>query len=101
VSVVTSVALTFFELDEVARLAEVNQFFEDGKVGLVDVTEHAGGNKAMQVSVAIGAFNYFPIEDFAEHIASIKWGRPDAVRLFVNFEHEEHVHLYEPWKDEP
>lgn len=76
------------------RIAEVNQFF--GSVP----DRHEGGNyeeeplasvesvwegkgKALECNVFIGAYNYFPLEDFLVHLRSVTWEEPEAVQLFV------------------
>lgn len=53
---------------------------------LVEISDHAGGNKAMQCDLWAAAINHFPIGDFAEAIREIAWEIPDSVQLLVKNE---------------
>jgi len=66
-------------------LHEINRFFEPGN-GL-KLIDDVGGNKYLEVCVAIGAFGYAPsMSDFSEHL----WNNVD---WFVD-RRREHVRLY-------
>jgi len=74
-------------------LPKVNEFFAKETethtpcLGLVDVGKHAGGTKATQACVWVGAFNYLDEAAFFAHLRTTKWKYPTAVRIFVNHEH--------------
>jgi hypothetical protein len=79
------------EPDEEKRLlARVNDFFYDGMGGFVSVEDESlpddwyiRGGKALECSLAIGAFNYLQLPKLIEHLRRIEWEQPEAVQLIV------------------
>lgn len=53
------------------------------------VSRHATGGAAMQAGVFVGAYNHFPEEEFIAAIERVPWTAPEAVRLFIQREHDE------------
>lgn len=85
------ILLTFIDEPSVAK---AQQWLADNKwPQLVEISGHAGGNKAMQCEVWAAAINYFDIDAFAKVIASIEWESPEFVQLLVKDEHEERFTL--------
>src|ERR1700749_823495 len=95
-SVVTSAILTMVPGEEEFQeaLAKINAYFDDkfckGFVSVEDAEPRCyGGNKALQISLAIGAFNYLNLKGLVDHIKKVT--EPDdswPVQLFVQEEEE-------------
>jgi hypothetical protein len=91
-SVVTDIIVTYSGLDD-DKLDTINAWmvtqreYEGDRFVAVD--EKAGGGKAMQANVALGAFNYFELDEFLVFLDTIEWERPEAVKVFVQEEHDE------------
>jgi inhibitor of KinA sporulation pathway (predicted exonuclease) len=66
---------------------------ENNWPALVEISDHAGGNKVMQCEVWSAAINYFAIEDFVAVVKGIRWEWPESVQLLVKDEHEDHFTL--------
>ena len=71
-------------------MQEVNLFFQtintSGLTSVNDVTlpeKWYGGTKKFEARLFIGAYNYFPLEDFINHTSKILWNEPDNVQLFI------------------
>ena len=80
-------------------LAEVNAFFETPM--LVDVGEHAGGNKCLQAYIAVGAVNYMDVPGFIEHCRSVvrwEWYCTDFAQLVIQDEHADGFGLVEVYR---
>lgn len=60
---------------------------------LVEISDHAGGNKAMSCDVWAAAINYFDIEAFAAAVSAAKWEWPESVQLFVKGEEDDNFTL--------
>lgn len=93
-SLVTNVVVSCSILDT-EKLPEVNKVFKTGRgqhccnnVGLNDVGDAAGGCKALETPLWVGAFNYFLKDNFLEHIRQVEWQQPEAAQVFVK-EHED------------
>ncbi|MES2460238.1 MAG: hypothetical protein V4671_06625 [Armatimonadota bacterium] len=89
-SSVTNLILSFSEDDPDEKLKLVNTFFElDNIRGMVSVESPElprrwyGGNRTLEVDLAIGAFNHLHLPLFLEHLKGILWEEPDWVQLFV------------------
>jgi hypothetical protein len=72
-------AILVFRLEEEGpalgeAVASINSFF-DGP-GFSDVGEHAGGDKHLECSLYVGAFNYFRIADFLSHLSVCQRSHP-------------------------
>jgi hypothetical protein len=94
-SVVTNVILTYplgwGNGYEEARDAEVNAFFEHR--GFCKVDNFAGGTKAMETNVLLGAFNHLDLKALIEHLKTkVGWEDPEDIRMFVQGQEEEHFH---------
>ncbi len=48
-----------------------------------------GGSKAPECQLFGGAFNYLDIDDFVRRLGELEWHRPEALRLFVQDQHED------------
>ena len=49
-----------------------------------------GGDKMLEVIVAIGSFNYLPLDQFLAHVQKVGgWRWPEAVQIFVKEQHDE------------
>lgn len=83
------------ELGLCPPLAALNAWLDEaGKGSLVYVSRYAGGNKALQSIVAIGAFNYLDIPRFVAYARSLQWEDPDSAQLAIKDEHDEVYKLY-------
>lgn len=72
---------------------ELNAWLKEKDCDMIlkPIDEHAGGNRAMQLSIFAGAFNHFniPIQDFCHHVADMKWDVPKSVTLIIQEENDE------------
>jgi|RhiMetdeSRZDD1v2_1073273.scaffolds.fasta_scaffold421371_2 hypothetical protein len=97
-SFVTTLMLHVDFIEESVTLEMLNGWFADLNSGSLldntDVFEAWGGGKAPQAKVYAGAFNYFHIEEFMEHLATLPWSHPESVQLFVNDEHDTRFAIY-------
>jgi hypothetical protein len=66
-----------------------------------EVSEHAGGTKAMEAEVWLGAFNYLDLEDFLERVRLTDFEYPDDVRILVQEQDDDHFRLVELSKNAP
>lgn len=88
-SQVTNVILTYTPTDEEpfpsAYLADLNR--EMGRLKIrgqfTRVDEHAGGMKAMELEVYLGAFNGLKEDNLVRAIAAVEWSRSDSLQLFI------------------
>lgn len=54
------------------------------------VDEHAGGNRALQDEVWLGAFNYLELEEFIEFVKGLDWTvYQESVEFLYKDEHDE------------
>jgi hypothetical protein len=89
VSLVHGVILKTFLRD--SGVEEINRYLtQEHKAPLVKVSQHAGGNKALEHHLWIGAFNWLDIEALIEVFRRVKWCYPDLVQLFVKHEHDDY-----------
>lgn len=90
-STVTGMVFTCGILDE-DKLPLVNAIIRDTyevEQNLVDVTKSTETGKALQGNVWIGAYNHFDEDAFFRKLPTIAWEQPDAVRVFLHYEHED------------
>ena len=76
---------------ESPAIAVINAWLDEHHYGqLVEVSDHAGGKRAMQAQVYLGAFNYLDVPAFIATVKGAPWHRWDQgrVRLMV---HEEEI----------
>ena len=96
-SVVTN-AILYYDSAGEAFLAKVNEFFR-GRKGFVSVKDPAlpdawyGGDRRLEVDLAIGAFNHLDLEGLVQHLRQI--GGPYAVdfQLMVREQDEERFRI--------
>lgn len=102
-SVVTNVILSLGPLglnEEKEFLAEVNKFF-GGTKGLVSVDDDSlprgwyGGNKMLETSIAIGAFNYLDLDALVQHLQSLFMICQflSDVQLMIKEQNEDHFRI--------
>lgn len=60
---------------------------ERDKGELKRVDSFAGGRKAVQAAVFMGAFNFLDIPEFVAAVAAAPWGYRDGLALFVKNEY--------------
>ena len=60
-----------------------------GRPWLLGVGRHAGGNKAPEADVFMGAINHLDLDQFKAHMRSAPWEMPGAVMLLVNEDGED------------
>jgi hypothetical protein len=59
----------------------------------------AGGRKAMQAAVFMGAFNYLDIPAFVNVVASVPWEYEEGVALFIKDENDDaFYHVAIDWR---
>lgn len=74
---------------------------EDNEKGIVArlflerVDHPAGGNKAMQCGVYMGAFNHLVIERFIQNVRALKWHDRECVQLMVKEEDDNQFRIIE------
>lgn len=115
-SYVTNVILstgTLFDEEEEKILQEVNKFFVDkdnpaySKNGFVNVEDASlprgwyGGDKMLEASLFIGAFNYLNLEGLIEHLQSIQWEYPEDVQLIIKEDGESRFEIINVFDDLP
>lgn len=84
---------THFLLDEINRWLG-----RQGKLPLRDLTPYMPCGKHPQTFVFGGGYNYFPEEEFAEHILSLEYEYPESVVLLINPE-DGATKVFRPLKD--
>lgn len=85
------------ENDIFPSVDHINAAMGDRRVWLKQVDQHAGGNKAPQAYVFMGAINNLDLDAFKAHMRSAPWQEPDSVMLLVSGEEELGFHV-EPWQ---
>jgi hypothetical protein len=94
VSWVTSLMLHISLVEDADELIEtLNAFFASyphavtGKPqsdeGLAPMSELVPGGKVFGGRIFVGAYNYFPLDKFLEHLRSLPWEEPEHSQLFV------------------
>ena len=86
--------------------AQINGWLEtDHHAPLVDVQQHAGGEKYMATPVLLGSFNHFDTEGFLGFLAALPWGSPECVQVLEKDECVDvwtlHTLPEKPWPDPP
>jgi hypothetical protein len=59
------------------------------KLGFRNVRDHAGGNKALQGDVWLGAFNYLRDEEMAEALKLVRWPYDEEPLVLIQQEHDD------------
>ena len=85
-SVVTNVVLVTGLVDK-ARVEEINGWlYEQGMGSVVKADQYAGGSKAMEVDVYLGAFNYLDELAFGDFCVAQPWEWPQDFCLLTQTE---------------
>lgn len=96
-SVVTNVILTVPCWERRGNVCErINEFFEPGS-GFRNIGDAAGGTKHLEADVLVGAFNYFDLGAFIDHLNTIRFENPENVCLFVK-EQEDDRFIERIWR---
>lgn len=91
-SYVTDIILSVLPTESEA-IKTINEWIESTtKPPLVNVSEHAGGDKAMAPDLWIGSFNYFRMEEFVDVVAKAPWREKRAVQLWIQDENDDIFH---------
>lgn len=91
---ITSLMLHISAVEDVdALLPGINAFFKnypnsvDGTPqtdsGLAPISQLVPGGKVFGAQVFVGAYNYFPVEKFLQHLRTLRWEEPELSQLFV------------------
>ena|ERR1043165_4583585 len=110
-SVVTNVVLTFSILEDDGHnddwaeiISSINKYFdEQGRRGFIVVPREMdwyGGNKVLEAPLFVGAFNHLGLEDFIEHLKTIKWEYPEEVQLWVKEQEDDVFRTVFPFNPE-
>jgi hypothetical protein len=76
-------------------LTNLNNWLAENHYGALDngplvVVNHLGGGfKCITSDIAIGAFNYFDVEEFVQQVLSQDWQSPKCVQLMIKDENDE------------
>ena len=92
--VADTVVFTF--LHEDGPMQEVQKWLtEENQYGpLVEVSDHAGGHKALQCQLWVGAFNYLDIDEFVRVVFAQPWKYPEHVCIAICDEHEDQPRIW-------
>lgn len=99
---VTDVIVTCSLSDE-DKFGSVNRWFMDTRdndcyCGRLQEAQY-NGNRVLQCKIWVGAFKNFDHESFLEYLrTSVTWDDPDAVQVFMQFEHSEHGFERVEWR---
>ena len=93
-NVILHLGIVMQDEEEKQKLSEVNAFFEH-QSGFVSVKDEAlprgwyGGNKYLEASIAIGAFNYLDLNGLIKHLRGIDWWCAEDVQLIVKRQNDD------------
>lgn len=59
---------------------------------------YVAGDKFLEVSIYLGAFNHLDLQALRMGIESASWDYPDAVQLFIQEDNEERFHEVTLWE---
>lgn len=80
-----------------ARMEEVNNWLKENHYH--PFSQEVGvGQKYLEVSLFVKAFNFFLSEEFIKFIYSLKWGNPSALQVFIKEQDDDRFTLYENGK---
>ncbi len=100
-SCVANIVLFTF-LDEAPSVGGINRWLgEQNESPLVEVADLAGGSRAFQGDLWIGAFNYLDIPAFIAIVFAQDWRYPESVAVAVQDEHEEWPTLHRTYPSTP
>lgn len=80
---------------EIERLNELLRNVS-GRGQFQEVSEHAGGNKAMECRVYLGTFNLGDSEEIVRTIFSAPWDNPEQVQILTKEQGEDVFTLHSP-----
>ena len=63
---------------------------------LIQTEECAGGNKAFQADIYIGAFNNIDADELIQIFKDYKWQFPESAQLMIKREHDDKFTIYSP-----
>jgi hypothetical protein len=73
----------------------LNKWLELENYGVLhNVTLAAGGSKAVEADVWLGAFNYLNLKEFASAVERVKWESPGSVAIFIKEQEDERFELF-------
>lgn len=76
--------------DHANAMESVNQWLAEKNYGeFARVDGNAGGTKAMEAFVFLGAFNYLDLVAFLAVVGAAPWQQPENVRVFVKQQEDE------------
>ncbi len=81
---VTNVILNL-ALEAQEQIDEVNEFFiekEEEPLASIEPVWFGKGH-SYETGLFVGAYNYFPLDQFVAHLAGMNWEDKDLVQLFV------------------
>lgn len=82
-------------LEEETAIAGIQAWLAEHDYGqLVEISNYAGGKKAVQASWWAGAFNYLKIQSFLQVVFSQSWEYPNDVRVIIKDEHDDVPTMY-------
>jgi hypothetical protein len=94
-SVVTDVIICLSLSEEIddegttPPVAEINDYLRSQNYGkLARVDDFAGGNKAFQAAVWMGAFNHLNVSEFMDFIKSREWQSREEVQVLLKKEED-------------
>jgi hypothetical protein len=91
--VADTVLWTFLDADE--SVAPIQQWLDEHGYGqLVEVSGNAGGTKAFQGQLWVGAFNYLTVGEFLAVVFAQQWEYPECVTVSIKNEHDDWPTLY-------
>lgn len=108
---VTNIILTIScSDDEIEKIQQVNSFVYRGlQMNLVSAdynkvgetgTRWYGGTKFLEAGIYIGAFNYFPLTEFVDHLKKINWEYPEEVQVIYKGQYDEKFSIIDIGKNE-
>lgn len=86
-SVVTNVILITFIDEDISPLLAWLKAEERGL--LHEISDHAGGNKALERDLWVGAFNYLDDQEFLRQVFLCKFEWPELVGVIIAYQHDE------------
>ena len=79
--------------DDETVISAVNPWLVDRRFSplkqLKDYHDAYVGTKVLESSVFVAAYNYFPVEEFVQHLKSIDWAELDCLQCFVQLQEDD------------
>ncbi len=81
-------------------IEEVNKWLvENEHQPLVEISEHAGGPRAMECRVWAAAQNYLDHEKFEEFVKTVRWQHLDHVQVLLKGQHDDLFSMVTPFEE--